>query len=100
MCWSLADYLIDGVALKQMVSTVIMLVILAALSFFLSRDSNRLLIQVSKRSILIAFTDLYLFFCVVKKSCLCGTRCTSGHKHGYRSVIQTLYPWVSLVLVL
>jgi uncharacterized membrane protein len=46
----------------QMVSTVIMLVILAALSFFLSRDSNRLLIQVSKRSILIAFTDLYLFF--------------------------------------
>jgi hypothetical protein len=62
VCWSLADYLIDGVALKQMVSTVIMLVILAALSFFLSRDSNRLLIQVSKRSILIAFTDLYLFF--------------------------------------
>lgn len=62
MCWSLADYLIDGVALKQMVSTVIMLVILAALSFFLSRDSNRLLIQVSKRSILIAFTDPYLFF--------------------------------------
>jgi hypothetical protein len=34
-----------------MVSTVIMLVILAALSFFLSRDSNRLLIQPIERMV-------------------------------------------------